>query len=174
MVSATASCEQVNCVACTVQIKKYSVRCPVCRTRQPRTITRPIHFHILSEKNDKNQKCQNDDGNSDDDLPEMVQLSESDTDSDSDDTDSDSDEDDEEIHDIASGVAGSCENFTNDYQQKLIAKMQVVFRSQLREALGQFIDESNAHKRGGAPNVSKKKKKARTEEEVVVRACLTI
>ena len=130
-----STCEsQVSCAFCTVQIDKDCVRCPVCASRQPRIIRRPIFFQCQLDKNE--EKWQNDTESDAAGVPDADSAESSDSD-DYEETDSESsdDEDDDELHHVKSD--DDCD-FLNDNQNKFMRKIKLAVASQIREAFGEM------------------------------------
>lgn len=117
-----------------MEIDKDCVRCPVCASRQPRIIRRPIFFHHQPDKNEG--KWQNDADSDDDGVPDPCSAESSDSD-DCEETDAESsdDEDDDELHHSKSD--DDCD-FLNDNQQKFMRKIKLAVASQIREAFGEM------------------------------------
>ena len=117
-----------------MEIDKDCVRCPVCTSRQPLIIRRPIFFHHQPDKNEG--KWQNDADSDDDGVPDPCSAESSDSD-DCEETDAESsdDEDDDELHHSKSD--DDCD-FLNDNQQKFMRKIKLAVASQIREAFGEM------------------------------------
>ena len=90
-----STCEaQVSCAFCTVKIDNDCMRCPVCASRQPHNIRRPIFSH---RKMKKMSKWQINDDSDDDDVSDTCSADSSDSDDNKEtDTESSDDEDDDE------------------------------------------------------------------------------